>query len=156
VLSGGAAVPLAKKFKPAAILLDIRLPDLDGWALLDRLKHDSETRHIPVHIVSGRKGKRRALKLGARSFLEKPVSKDTLTALFAELSEFLGRKERRLLVVEEDEKQAEIVPAVVNIDEAECSEYVLHGCSERGDIRIAPVDVLLDDQHPDLGEHDEN
>ena len=50
--SGSDAIECAKSFKPDAITLDLVLPDMDGWVLLDRLKHDPETRHIPVHIIS--------------------------------------------------------------------------------------------------------
>ena len=51
-LRGGSAITLAKNFQPRAITLDVRLPDMSGWTVLDHLKHDPATRHIPVHIIS--------------------------------------------------------------------------------------------------------
>src|SRR4029077_8644822 len=52
-LRGSSAISLAREFRPGAITLDIGLPDMAGWTILDRLKHDPNTRHIPVHIISG-------------------------------------------------------------------------------------------------------
>src|SRR4029077_4735381 len=59
--TGNVALALAHKYSPAAITLDIHLPDRDGWTILDRLKHDPRTRHIPVHIISVEGQRRRAL-----------------------------------------------------------------------------------------------
>ena len=64
-LRGSSAMSLAREFKPGAITLDINLPDMAGWTILDRLKHDPATRHIPVHIISGDEDRRRGLALGA-------------------------------------------------------------------------------------------
>ena len=58
-LRGSTALTLAREFKPHAITLDITLPDMAGWTILDRLKHDSATRHIPVHVISGDENRRR-------------------------------------------------------------------------------------------------
>ena len=64
-LRGSSAITLAREFKPGAITLDINLPDMAGWTILDRLKHDPATRHIPVHIISGDENRRRGIALGA-------------------------------------------------------------------------------------------
>ena len=72
-LRGSSAMSLAREFKPGAITLDINLPDMAGWTILDRLKHDPATRHIPVHIISGDENRRRGLALGAMTYLEKSV-----------------------------------------------------------------------------------
>ncbi len=59
--SGAMALALAQKYTPSAITLDIRLPDRDGWTVLDRLKHDPRTSHIPVHIITVEEQRQRAL-----------------------------------------------------------------------------------------------
>ena len=81
-LRGATALTLAREFKPGAITLDINLPDMAGWTILDRLKHDPATRHIPVHVITGDENRRRGLALGAMSYLEKSVTKDNLSAAF--------------------------------------------------------------------------
>src|SRR5207245_2864273 len=76
---GDAGLALAHEFKPDAIVLDIRLPVMDGWTVLDHLKHHPDTRHIPVHIVTGAEdGRQNALRAGAVAFLEKPADKDRI------------------------------------------------------------------------------
>ncbi len=70
-LRGSTAITLAQEFQPSAITLDVRLPDMSGWTLLDRLKHDTRTAHIPVHILSGHENNRRGFTLGAMTCLEK-------------------------------------------------------------------------------------
>jgi CheY-like chemotaxis protein len=104
-MRGDVALSLARKFKPDAITLDIKLPDRDGWTVLDRLKHDAGTSHIPVHIISGEEQRQRALKLGAFTHLQKPVSREKLAAAFDNIAAFAQRGMRRLLIVEDDDTQ---------------------------------------------------
>jgi HAMP domain-containing protein/CheY-like chemotaxis protein/signal transduction histidine kinase len=104
-MRGDTALALARKFKPDAITLDIKLPDRDGWTVLDRLKHDAETSHIPVHIISGEEQRQRALKLGAFTHLQKPVSREKLASAFDNIAAFAQRGMRRLLIVEDDDTQ---------------------------------------------------
>ncbi|HEY0386165.1 MAG TPA: response regulator, partial [Pyrinomonadaceae bacterium] len=104
-MRGETALMLARKFKPDAITLDIKLPDRDGWTVLDRLKHDSQTSHIPVHIITGEEQRQRALKLGAFTHLQKPVSREDLVAAFDGITAFVQRRVKRLLVVEDDDAQ---------------------------------------------------
>ncbi len=103
--TGQAALALAHKYHPAAITLDIRLPDRDGWTILDRLKHDPRTRHIPVHIISVEGARRRALRQGAYTLLNKPVTNGDLEKTFDSMNDFLARDMRELLVVEDDDVQ---------------------------------------------------
>jgi HAMP domain-containing protein/CheY-like chemotaxis protein/signal transduction histidine kinase len=106
VTAMGDSVPaLVRKYRPNAITLDIGLPDVDGWAVLDRLKHDSETRHIPVHIISGTGDFIRGLRQGALAFLHKPATKEALDEAMNDMKGFIERKVKRLLVVEDDEVQ---------------------------------------------------
>ncbi|HEX8201799.1 MAG TPA: response regulator, partial [Isosphaeraceae bacterium] len=111
--TGEAALELARELRPAAITLDLRLPDMDGWVVLDRLKHDPATRHIPVHIISVDDSWQRGLKLGAFAFLKKPVSRKSLDDAFAHIKGFLEREVRTLLVVEDSPiERTHIVEAI--------------------------------------------
>src|SRR5438105_8597696 len=103
--TGQMALALAHKFNPAAITLDIRLPDRDGWTILDRLKHDPNTRHIPVHIITVEEQRRRALRRGAFRHWLKPMSTEELATAFDQMTEFSARGPRKLLLVEDDAVQ---------------------------------------------------
>ena len=112
-LRGSSAISLAREFKPGAITLDITLPDVAGWTILDRLKHDSATRHIPVHIISGDEDRRRGLALGAMSYLEKAVAKDSLVDAFAAIEESTQKRVKKLLLVCADEEERQNVAGLV-------------------------------------------
>jgi len=99
------ALALAREYLPAAITLDLRLPDADGWTVLDRLKHDPATRHVPVHVMSVDEDWQRGLRFGAIDFLTKPVTKESLSGALDSLHAFVDRPARRLLVVEDDDAQ---------------------------------------------------
>ncbi len=102
-LGGQACLELARKVRPDAITLDIQLPDMDGWKVLEHLKHDLKTRHIPVQIISVEEGWQRGLKLGAIAYLKKPVSQQALSDAFAKIQRFVERRAKNLLIVEADE-----------------------------------------------------
>jgi CheY-like chemotaxis protein len=71
---GTAALSMVNEFQPSAILLDIFLPDIEGWRVLSRLKNDLTVRHIPVHVISTEEARDRALDSGARRFVAKPIA----------------------------------------------------------------------------------
>src|SRR5262249_7171989 len=102
---GSAAVWLAHRYKPDVITLDIRLPDRDGWTVLDRLKHDPKTSHIPVHVITADDREIQPRRLGALTYLRKPVTREHLAKSFYRAAEFAGRRTRLLLVVEGDDAQ---------------------------------------------------
>ena len=108
-LRGDSGLALAHEYKPDAIILDMKLPVMDGWTVLDHLKHHPETRHIPVHIVSAGDGRQNALKAGAVAFVEKPISKEVLEETFGEIRSFIDRELKRVLVIEDDEAQRNAV-----------------------------------------------
>ncbi|MGV3531671.1 MAG: response regulator, partial [Chthoniobacteraceae bacterium] len=101
---GHAAIALAREYLPAGILLDISLPDMDGWKVLDRLKSDLATRHIPIYVISVADEPQTALKQGALRFVTKPISKEEVDELMESIRTFRD-KPRRLLVIEDDELQ---------------------------------------------------
>jgi len=114
---GDVGLAMAKQLKPDAITLDIDLPALDGWTVLDRLKHDPATRHIPVHIISVTDEVQRGLKLGAIAHLAKPVTKEDLGAALGTIAGFIERKIKNLLVVEDnDVERNSIVELIGNSD----------------------------------------
>jgi HAMP domain-containing protein/CheY-like chemotaxis protein/signal transduction histidine kinase len=102
---GDVALILARKYKPDAITLDIKLPDQEGWTVLDRLKHDPQTSHIPVHVITAYEQRRHPRAFGAFMHLQKPVSREELAAAFDQIAAFAERSLRRLLVVEDDDTQ---------------------------------------------------
>jgi signal transduction histidine kinase/DNA-binding response OmpR family regulator/HAMP domain-containing protein len=111
---GAAVLALAREYKPHALTLDIFLPDIDGWRVLDRLKNDVLTRHLPVCVISTDDARERALLSGALGFIAKPIqTKEMVDELFDDLKAFLGRERRSLLVVEPDAaRRARIVESL--------------------------------------------
>ena len=99
---GESGLKLATIHHPDAILLDLKLPGIDGWDVLDTLKSDASLRHIPVHILSASDQNLDAYKRGALGFLSKPISTDGLESVFGKIGEFLSREIKSLLVVEDD------------------------------------------------------
>jgi HAMP domain-containing protein/signal transduction histidine kinase/CheY-like chemotaxis protein len=100
---GAGALTLANQFKPSAITLDMYLPDVDGWRVLDRMKQDLGARHIPVCVISTDDSKERAFKSGAMAFVEKPIrSKEVLDEMLDHLSSYVGRPQRSVLVALKD------------------------------------------------------
>jgi signal transduction histidine kinase/CheY-like chemotaxis protein len=100
---GEDALMTARKYRPDAITLDLTLPGMHGYAVLDRLKHDPSTRHIPVQIISVIDDLRRVLKLGAFGHVTKPVNREKLVESVNDLKDFVERPVKRLLLVEDDE-----------------------------------------------------
>jgi len=149
---GDSGLALAHEFKPDAIILDMKLPVMDGWDVLDRLKHHPETRHIPVHIVSAGDGRQNALKAGAVAFLQKPISKEGLEDTFGEIRSFIDRGLRRLLVVEDDESQRDAVVELIGSDEGVEVTAVGSGEAALEALDLERFDcMVLDLKLPDMG-----
>ncbi|MBA3468005.1 MAG: response regulator, partial [Herpetosiphonaceae bacterium] len=106
---GDHGLALARKFKPDAITLDIQLPMMDGWTVLDRLKHDPSTRHIPVHIITVSEGRQRGLHQGAIAYLQKPATREALDEALTRTKEFMERGVRNLLIVEDNAVQRQSI-----------------------------------------------
>jgi signal transduction histidine kinase/DNA-binding response OmpR family regulator/CHASE3 domain sensor protein len=99
----------AMEFRPSAILLDVNLPDHSGLGVLEQLKRNSATRHIPVHMASIADHAHGALELGAVGYALKPVTREELIAALRRLETKLSQGVRRVLVVEDDERQRESI-----------------------------------------------
>ncbi len=102
---GDVGLQMARQHRPDAITLDLDLPGMDGWNVLDRLKHDPSTRHIPVHVISVTDEPHRGMRLGAKTFLVKSAEREELSAAFDSIREFHDRKVRTLLIIEDDDVQ---------------------------------------------------
>jgi len=99
------ALAVAVQYLPHAVILDVGLPDQSGLSVLDRLKHDARTRHIPVHVVSAGDYAKTALELGAVGYMLKPVKREELAEALGHLEDRLSRRLRRVLLVEDDAVQ---------------------------------------------------
>jgi HAMP domain-containing protein/CheY-like chemotaxis protein/signal transduction histidine kinase len=118
-VDGEAGLKLAHAYRPDAITLDIDMPGMDGWEVLDRLKHHTSTRHIPVHIITGMQERTQALRSGAIAYLEKPVTAEALDDSFRRIASFIDEQVKRLLVVEDDETQRESIMELIGHDDVE-------------------------------------
>jgi HAMP domain-containing protein/signal transduction histidine kinase/CheY-like chemotaxis protein len=112
-LNAASGLELARTLRPHVISLDLGLPDMDGWVLLDQLKHDPVTRHIPVQIISASDQTRRGLEFGAIDFLTKPVGQQAIVDGLERIQRFLERGTKHLLVVSDDAGQHEAVVKLI-------------------------------------------
>jgi CheY-like chemotaxis protein len=127
---GVAGLQLARTHRPTGILLDVMLPAMDGWTVMDRLKADPVTRTIPVHFISATDEATRGLGLGAVGFLTKPVSRESISQAFEKLLHFAEGQQRQLLIVDDDADARVAVRTMlradgVQIDEAGSAEQAL-------------------------------
>jgi HAMP domain-containing protein/signal transduction histidine kinase/CheY-like chemotaxis protein len=140
---GAAALALAAEYKPSAITLDIYLPDLDGWRVLDRIKNDLSSRHIPVCVISTDDSRERALASGALAFLSKPVnSKDILDAFLARLSDYITRQFKSVLVVEPQEDSRERTVQYLKAEDIQITS-VPDGASALQMLRERLIDCII-------------
>jgi CheY-like chemotaxis protein/signal transduction histidine kinase/CHASE3 domain sensor protein len=123
----------AIQYLPSAVLLDVRLPDNSGLSVLDRLKQDRRTRHIPVHVISAGDYAQTALSLGAVGYLLKPVKREELVAALKQLENRFDTRMRRVLVVEDDPIQLSSLKKLLGTQDvetigatsaAECMEHL--------------------------------
>lgn len=141
---------LASDYRPDAILLDMRLPDRSGLSVLQQLKENSLTRHIPVHIVSAVDRTDAALHLGAIGYAVKPTSHEQLMDVFRKLEEKFTQKIKRVLVVEDDERQRDSVVQLIGDSDVEITAV------ERGEealrlLRTTIFDcMIIDLKLPDM------
>lgn len=121
LLATGAeeALAVALQYLPGAVILDVGLPDHSGLSVLDRLKHDARTRHIPVHVVSAMDYAETALALGAVGYMLKPVKREDLSETLKGLEMRLAKRVRRVLVVEDDQIQRDSVQRLLRSHDVE-------------------------------------
>ncbi|MBA3540016.1 MAG: response regulator, partial [Deltaproteobacteria bacterium] len=117
--NGQQGLDHARTVRPDAVTLDLKLPDIDGWVLLDRLKHDPATRHIPVHVISGLDDAQRAFQCGALGYQQKPVDMDDLKDGLTGIREFVEKRVKQLLVVEDDPLQSQAITELIGDGDVE-------------------------------------
>ena len=150
--TGASALTLAREFHPSVITLDIHLPDMPGWRILDRLKGDLVTRHIPICVVSTDDARDRALRSGALGFLAKPLqSADEADAVIAQLHAYAERRTKRLAVVMPPSARRSTFIATLDTD----VDVVLAEDRESARHALAGADALVvEDTLPDFGPED--
>lgn len=117
--NGETGLHFADYYQPSAIILDIGLPGIDGWAVMERLKEDPNLRHIPVHFMSASDKSLDAMRRGAIGFLTKPVSIEKVEEAFAKIENILTKSVRKLLIVEDDSIQRESIRQLIGGNDIE-------------------------------------
>jgi len=142
--SGAAALAMTREYQPSVITLDIFLPDMEGWRILERLKGDLATRHIPICVVSTDDSRQRALNAGAIGFLPKPLqSVDVVEEALAQLYQFADRSAKKLLVLMEDTPLRAEYLACLDTD----TQIVIAGTADQARVLLSDggVDCLVTD-----------
>ena len=148
--TGAEALSLAREYTPTAISLDVFLPDMLGWTVLNHLKQDSATRHIPVQMLTLDDDRRHGLSRGAFAYVTKPSSTEALEAALSRIHEYAQRRRKRLLVVEDNPAEQLSVRELlghddIDIEVAESGSDALLALSEKN------FDcVVLDLRLPDM------
>jgi HAMP domain-containing protein/CheY-like chemotaxis protein/signal transduction histidine kinase len=101
-MTGAEALALAREFRPSAISLDVFLPDMLGWTVLNHLKQDPRTRHIPVQMLTLDDDRHHGLSRGAFAFVTKPTSTEDLEAALSRIRDYTQPRRKRLLVIEDN------------------------------------------------------
>ncbi len=148
--AGQTGLALVKEYKPEAIILDLNLPDLSGWHILEVLKNDPATRHIPVHIMSVEEEVLDAYRKGAIGYLTKPVSRADLEKPFEKIEQFISREIKTLLLVEDDANSRHSIKKLLEGSDVQISE------AERGQAALDLLQsrhfdcIILDLSLPDM------
>jgi HAMP domain-containing protein/CheY-like chemotaxis protein/GAF domain-containing protein len=151
---GAEALSLAREYRPTAISLDVFLPDMLGWTVLNQLKQDPATRHIPVQIVTLDEDRQHGLARGAFSFLNKPASAQELEAALARIKAFVQTRRKRLLVVEDNPSEQLSIAELLGHDDLDLVT-ISTGAEALAALRAAVPDcVVLDLRLPDMSGFD--
>jgi HAMP domain-containing protein/CheY-like chemotaxis protein/predicted transcriptional regulator len=147
---GAEALDLAKQFQPAAVSLDVFLPDMLGWTVLSQLKHNPLTRHIPVQIITLDEDRQHALARGAFSFVNKPTTTEGVSAALSQIKEYTRPRRKRLLIVEDNVAEQLSIRELLDHDDIEILTADT-GAGALSALRDTPCDcVVLDLRLPDM------
>ena len=114
---GTEALELAREFHPTAVSLDVFLPDMLGWTVLNHFKQDPSMRHIPVQMLTMDEDRQHGLASGAFAYVNKPTSPDELETAFARIKEYTAPRRKRLLVVEDDPREQLSIQELLGYDD---------------------------------------
>lgn len=152
--SGEDGLVLAERYKPHAILLDMDLPGIDGHKVLAELKNTPSVRHIPVHIISVNERTIDPIKEGAVEYLTKPVNKKQLEEAFSRIENFISRKMKNLLIIEDHENSRKAMRKLIGNGDVKCFEAGT-GKEALAIFKENHVDcIVLDLGLPDIGGFD--
>ncbi|MEJ0035440.1 MAG: HAMP domain-containing protein [Gammaproteobacteria bacterium] len=152
--NGADALMLARKYRPTAVSLDVFLPDMLGWTVLDQLKRDPNTRHIPVQILTVEEERQYGLERGAFSFMNKPLTTDGLEDAFDRIKSFAAPRLRQLLVVEDDPAEQMSIAELIGHNDVEITPATT-GAEALVRMREKVFDcVVLDLRLPDISGFD--
>ncbi|HEY0849134.1 MAG TPA: HAMP domain-containing protein [Bradyrhizobium sp.] len=147
---GAEALELAKQYQPAAVSLDVFLPDMLGWTVLSQLKHNPLTRHIPVQIITLDEDRQHALARGAFSFVNKPTTTEGVGAALSQIKEYAKPRRKRLLIVEDNPAEQMSIRELLDHDDIEIVTTAT-GAAAITTMRDNPCDcVVLDLKLPDM------
>lgn len=111
---GESGIKLAHHFLPSAIILDVSLPNIDGWEVMRRLKDFPQTRHIPVHFITGVEDRKTAMEMGAIGFITKPITVEQLSGVLTTIEDALSKTVRKLLIVEDNPEELKSLIALLS------------------------------------------
>jgi len=120
--TGEDGLALALKYNPQAIILDMILPGINGHAVLLELKANPALRHIPVHIISAKERSLEPIREGAIEYLMKPVAKEDLEEAFNRIENFVNRKMKNLLIIEDNENSRKAMRILIGNGDVQCFE----------------------------------
>ncbi|MEP6804313.1 MAG: CHASE3 domain-containing protein, partial [Flavobacterium sp.] len=148
---GDYALNFTLIYKPVGVLLDIELPIKSGWEVLEELKNHSQTKHIPVHIMSSHKLKQESLLKGAVDFLDKPVAFDKIPDVFLRIEHIINKEAQKVLIIEDNPKHAKALSYFLetyNIN-SEIKSEVSQGLEalNKSEIDCVILDMGIPDKH---------
>ncbi len=147
---GAEALALAREFHPTAVSLDVFLPDMLGWTVLNHLKQDPATRHIPVQILTLDEDRNHGLASGAFSFMTKPTTANGLETAIARIKQYSTPRRKRLLVVEDNPAEQLSIRELLGYEDIDVT-VTDTGASAIAALSNEPFDcVVLDLRLPDM------
>jgi HAMP domain-containing protein/CheY-like chemotaxis protein/signal transduction histidine kinase len=149
-MGGAEALALAREFHPTAVSLDVFLPDMLGWTVLNHLKQDPATRHIPVQMLTLDEDRHHGLTRGAFAFVTKPTTPEGLESALGRIKEYAKPRRKRLLVVEDNAAEQLSIRELLGHDDIDIS-VAATGAEAIEAVTKEPFDcVVLDLRLPDM------